>query len=119
MGIIEIKLKTDNSINNISMTNSYAPHHGYDNEEQNKYWETINEHLQNIPKNYIKCWCTDNNGQVSKSDIHNNIGDWAIANKNTEPNGINLAKTCEENDLIISNSFIQLKKGEKERLATW
>ena len=45
---MEIKLKTGNNINNISITISYAPHRGYPNIELGKYWEGINSLFGNI-----------------------------------------------------------------------
>ena len=91
--IITIVLKTDKSIKDIKIINSYAPHHGYEKEEQEKYWNLINNQINNMPDKYIKCWCTDNNGQISQNiDNKNNVGKWTIANNTTEPNGTKLEK---------------------------
>ena len=39
--IMTMTLKTDKTIKNIQIANSYAPHHGYDKSEQDEYWISI------------------------------------------------------------------------------
>ena len=37
--IMTIEVKTDKKLKNLYIINSYAPHHGYERDEQEEYWE--------------------------------------------------------------------------------
>ena len=80
---MEIRLKTGLKNQTLSILNSYAPHMGYQIEQINSYWYTLNQYIDAIPKTYIPMWCTDNNGQISKpsNTTSNNIGIWTLAKK--------------------------------------
>ena len=89
--IIEIRHKTGNSINNISILSPYAPHIGYD-KEINEYWAKIQNYIKPMPSNLIKMRRTDNNGQIASNKTCNLIGKWTIAKTNEEGNGENITK---------------------------
>ena len=107
--IMELRLNTENKINNISIANSYAHPNYYDNDNDkiNDYWGNLNASLQTIPRKLIKLRGTDNNGQV-KQDInnYNNIGKWTMGdNNNINTDGRNISDTCIEHNLTCCNTF--------------
>ena len=60
---MEIKLQTGKLIKNISILNAYAPDSNHEFEEIKDHWDIVNNSTRNRPKNLIKCWRADNNGQ--------------------------------------------------------
>ena len=103
--IMEIRLKTGLKNQTLSILNTYAPHMGYQNEQINAYWATLNQYIDAIPNTYIRIWCTDNNGQISKpSNSNNNIGPWTLTNKTDKGNGGKLITTCTKHDYICANA---------------
>ena len=101
--IMEIRIKTGNSIKNISILNTYAPHVGYPAETIKQYWDMVNAYISLIPNNLIRLWCTDNNGQLSKTD-NNNIGPWALGGKLENLSSVNLAECCDRYDWVASSA---------------
>ena len=115
---MEIKLKTGRKLKTIS--HSYAPRHGYENEILDNYWNNINSHFSNLDKKNSISRCTDNNGQLCQNQQNNDkIGKWTTSNNLNELNGIKLSQTCINRNLVAGNTFIHPKHGNKERLATW
>ena len=49
-----LRLKTDPSLKNFSIFNSYAPHRGYGKLYILKYWNEINNYIASIPNNHYK-----------------------------------------------------------------
>ena len=84
---MEIRLKTADSINNISIFNTYAPHMSYDKGEINKYWNKTHKLIKSIPNNLIKIRRTNNNGQIAQDETYSPIGKWAIVKENKKRNG--------------------------------
>ena len=84
---MELRLKTVDSINNISIINTYAPHMSYEWEEINKYWSKTQKLLKNIPNNLIKIWRTDNTGQIAHGETYNSIGKWTTAKEMKKETG--------------------------------
>ena len=87
--IMEIRLKTGLGNKILSILNTYAPHMGYQTEQINTYWTTLNQYIDSIPNTHIRMWCTDNNGQITKptNTNTNNIGPWTLTNKTDKGNG--------------------------------
>ena len=79
---------------------------GYQTEQINSYWATLNQYMDTIPKNYIRMWCADNNGQISKplNTSSNYIGNWTLTNKTEKGNGGNLISTCNTHEYICPNA---------------
>ena len=80
---MQITLSSSNK-NNIKIINTYAPHMGYDKGGRIKYWEEINENMQNNNKKGCIIWCTDNNGQISNegdTNLQARIGNRAISKR--------------------------------------
>ena len=50
---MEIRIKTDNKIQDISILNTYAPHLGYSIEVIKNYWIETNTYISLIPLKYI------------------------------------------------------------------
>ena len=71
---------------------------GYNSNQIGEYWETLANHLQQIPQNNIKMWCTDNNGQISNNSKSQSkvVGNWTLSNTTEKGNGEHLIKICEE-----------------------
>ena len=108
---MEIRIKTSKSVKDISILNTYAPHAGYKIETLKNYWNNTNAYISLIPQKYLKIWRSDNNGQVYQNEANSyNIGKWALGGKKDNGNGERLSKCCENNDLIICNTFFSTKK---------
>ena len=60
---MEIRIKTAESVNDISILRTYAPHNGYE-VEIIKNTGIRQVHISLIPRKYIKIRCADNNGQI-------------------------------------------------------
>ena len=106
----------------MQIINTYAPHMGYDKDEQIKYWGDIKELLQNTNQKQCKIWATDNNGQIAQNinDIENKtIGKWATSHKTETGNGQILAKTCKKYALCATNTHFIPHKMDKRHLNTW
>ena len=116
---MEIIVKTEKPLQNISITNSYAPHNGYNVDTIDKYWIDVRSHLENINRKHIKLRCTDNNGQIHNDGNNNNVGKWTIANALNDRNGKELYKITEQMGLTASNTHFMPKYGDKNKLATW
>ena len=116
---MEIRLKTGNSIKNISILNTYAPHIGYPAETIENYWKYIEAYTSLIPNNLVKIWCTDNNGQLSQNTANNKyIGKWTLCTKLENINSRNLSAQCENNEWMACNTYY-IPKIMTKNLATW
>ena len=102
---MEIRLKTGNSIKNLSILNTYAPHIGYHAETLKLYWGMVIAYTSLIPNNLVRVWRTDNNGQLQKTD-NNNVGPWAMWKKLENANSINIAECIDQHDWVASNTHI-------------
>ena len=53
---------------------------GYGEIELNKYRNELNNHMGQIPNNYIKLWTADNNGQICQTEnakrYWRQLGNW-------------------------------------------
>ena len=117
---MEIRLKTGNSIKNISIINTYAPHIGYPTEIIEEYWKYIEAYTSLIPNNLIKIWCTDNNGQLSRNETNQKyIGKWTMGNKLENLNSQKLSMQCIDNEMVACNTYFIPKDNDKSNLATW
>ena len=116
---MELRFKTGDSVKNISIINTYAPHMSYDKEEINKYWNKTQKLIKNIPNNLIKIWCTDNNGKIAQDETYNSIGKWTIAHGNEKGNGENYSKTIEGNNTRCTNTFFISLNEDRKNLTTW
>ena len=118
---MEIRLKTGSKNQIISILNTYAPHMWYQTEHINTYWTTLNQYIDTIPNTYIRMWCTDNDGQITKPPDNNanNIGHWTLTNKTDKGDGAKLIQTCLKHDYICANTHKIPKNNNKANLATW
>ena len=93
---------------------------GYRNEHFNTYWATLNQYIATIPNTYIRMWCTDNNGQITKptNTNTNNIGQWALTSKTDKGDGGKLIQTCPKHNYICPNTHKIPKNYNKTNLAT-
>ena len=72
---MEIRVRTGNIIQNISILNTYLHHMQYNQDELDKYWADIENAFKHIHNNLVNLRRTDNNGQIAKNElIHNCIG---------------------------------------------
>ena len=65
---MEIKIKTEDKLNNITIINEYTPDFNYDESVRYNHWATTRGILKNIPKNNIICRRTDNNGRIKQNE---------------------------------------------------
>ena len=109
--MVEIRLKTGNSIKNLSILNSYVPNIGYPTETIDKYWVYVEAYISLIPNNMVKIWRADNNGQLRRNGTNSNyIGESALENKLGNVSSNNLSKSCGNNEWAESNTFVAPKK---------
>ena len=113
--IMEIRIKTGKLTKNLSILNTYAPDSNYEFNEIREYWEAVDNFAHNLPKNLIKCWRTDNNGQPQNNEENKKyIGKWTLENKEPNINGLHLMQACEQNELDCCNTFYIPKMRIKE-----
>ena len=102
---MEIRLKTGNSIKNISILNSYAPHTGYPTETIEEYLKYMESYTSLVPNNLVKIWCADNDGQLSQNETSEKyIRKWTLGNKLDNINSQNISKNCENNAWVARNA---------------
>ena len=102
--IMEIRLETSFKNRILSILNIYSPHTGYRNEQINTYWATISQYIDTIPNTYIRKWCADNDGQITKPTDTNNIGQCALTNKTDKGNEEELIQSCTKRNNICANT---------------
>merc|ERR1711915_931539 len=88
---IEVAIK-----DKIIISNTYAPHKGYNKEIQKEYWEGIEKNLYKTEDNKkMHIWLTDNSGQLgTRSNKCKNIGKHVRTKICNKGNGANLKKNA-------------------------
>ena len=74
-----MRLKAGKLNKNMSMLNTYAPDISYEFNEIKTRGGIVDNSIRIPPRNLIKCWRTDNNGQPKHTNGNQNfIGGWTL-----------------------------------------
>ena len=105
---------------NIVITNTYAPDMNKTIDERKNYWDKVEENIY-TPKekdNKIHIWLTDNNGQLGTTRKNDkNIGKYTYKKISEQGNGKNLEKIMREKNMRAINTFKTPTK--KRGIKTW
>ena len=81
-----------------------------------KFWDTLDEKLAQIPKHYVKIFMGDLNAQLGREQTHRKIIGNYPAHKRTNHNGKRFVSLCKNHNLqIMSTHFRHLPRKQK----TW
>lgn len=100
----------------ISIINVHAPTNEKDEEEKEKFYESLSEILQEIPRYDIKIVVGDFNAKVGREDIYKQVTGGHSKHKESNDNGIKLIEFATEVDMKIMSTYFQRKEIHK---GTW
>lgn len=101
---------------NITVVNGYAPTEDAEDDEKTKFYETLEETCENIPRNDILLLVGDFNAKIGRENYNDNVAGKETIHDSTSDNGnrlCNIASTT--NTFIVSTRF----KHKKEHKITW
>ena len=117
--MMEIRIRTGNGVDNISILNTYAPHMQYNEDGRSDYWGQVNGVIKNLPHGIIQIWCPHNNGQIANPNRNKQvIGEWAINTDHENGDGRNFPNIHLGNNLICANTFFTLGNYDRNNPAT-
>ena len=99
---------------NILVIQAYAPTSNAEEAEIERYYEDLQDLLELTPKNYVLFIIGDWNAKVGSEETPGVTGKFGLEVQNEA--GQRLIEFCQENTLVIANTFFQQ---QKRRLYTW
>ena len=99
---------------NITVIQVYAPNSNAEEAETERFYEHLQDLLELTPQNDVLFIIGDWNAKVGSQEIHGVTGKFGLGVLNEA--GQMLIQFCQENALVIANTFFQQ---HKRRLYTW
>ena len=100
-----IKMKLDAKPFNINVMQVYAPTQDHDGEEIEKFYQEIQNGIKYAKSDEVVCIMGDFNAKVGDERYQNIVGMHGLGRRNKR--GERLIQFCNENKLIIANSWFQ------------
>lgn len=101
---------------NISLLNIYAPTEKARDEEKDRFYEKLEEELENIPKEDTQLILGDFNAQIGREEYLNQVAGEFTIHKRTNNNGHRVCNMAARTNLVISSTKFQHHSRHK---ATW
>ena len=99
---------------NITVVQAYAPTSNTEEAEVERFFEDLQDLLELTPKKYVLFIIRDWNAKVGSQEIPGVTGKFGFGVQNEV--GQRLIEFCQENALVIANTFFQQ---HKRHLYTW